>query len=161
MILDMTSTEDGDGIVTIIRSGTISKKVRVTYPKWPYRPDITFDSTYEYNYWLYLQHFKRKLGIAEVFRNTTKLPYLTPMQYEVRGKKYVRGAYRPDFLVLFDNGTYKFVETKGWENERHKATVEAVKRNFPHLNINLVGRQKMLELQNEYSSEIDGWIKIK
>jgi hypothetical protein len=117
---------------------------------------------YEYNYWLYIRHLiaNNVGGVVEIVRNTTKLAFPEPVEYEANGRTYTLSAYRPDFLILKLDGGTEWVEIKGWQNGKHQATRAALARFFPYLNVALVTRETMLEIQRDLGAEIDGWVKF-
>lgn len=159
MILDMTIIDEGQGQVTVTRSGRLSRRVSVTWPKSG--NTMSFDSMWEYDYWLYLRHRADELGIAHALRNTTKLPFSPPMAYEINGTERMINAYRPDFCVVYDDGRTEWVEIKGWENAKHLAIREAVAAQYACLPITLVTRAELQAIQTEFGSEIEGWLRIK
>lgn len=123
---------------------------------------ISFDSTYEYDLWLYLRTFGKMLGVTHALRNTTKLPFPEPVEYVAgNGATYTLRAYRPDFLVIGSDGTTTWVEVKGWQNEKHLATRKAIERFYPELPIRLVTKEDLLKIQREHRDEIEGWVAIK
>lgn len=159
MLLDMTVMDEGQGSVTVTRSGRLSRKVRVTWPKSGNA--MSFDSMWEYDYWLYLRHRSDELGIAHALRNTTKLPFSPPVTYEINGTVRTLNAYRPDFCVIYRDGRTEWVEIKGWENSKHLAISAAVARQYASLPLTLVTRSELLAIQAEFSSDIEGWLWIK
>ena len=160
-LLEPPVTHDaGRAITSITRSGRFSRKLRVEWPRagsW-----ITFDSTYEYDYWLLIRHRAAELGIAHIVRNTTKLPFTEPVEYTAgNGQTYLLNAYRPDFLLLYLDGRTEWVEIKGWQNAKHEATRAALLEHYPHLHVELVTKGDLMAAQREWANDIEGWVTVK
>lgn len=115
------------------------------------------DSNYEYNYALYLDYLYDNGEIAGWVRNTTKFGFSEPI--EIRGKKHL--SYRPDFIVFLPNGTYAIHEVKGWMNERSTAVLEQFKKDYADLTFQIIAKDDMLSLQNEFKNKLWGWVDIR
>lgn len=142
--------------ISILKSGTFARKLRV---EWPTSGAfISFDSAYEYDFWLLTRYLRPD---ATIIRNTTKITFPEPVHYEVKGKRYTVNAYKPDFMIFDQHGFVEWVEVKGWENARHQAIQEAMRKHHPNIEITLITKEQMIPWQKEHSNDIPGWVKIK
>ncbi|MDR0848423.1 MAG: DUF1064 domain-containing protein [Propionibacteriaceae bacterium] len=118
---------------------------------------ISFDSPYEYDYYLYLLGLPT---IAAVIRNTARLRFKQPSTCTIpeTGYTWTADSYTPDFIVFHVDGHATVVELKGWNNARGEAARRGVKRDYPHLTVRRVEVKELKSIQARQT--IDGWIRI-
>lgn len=88
-----------------------------------------FRSRWEANVALYLESLKKQKAITE-------------WQYEPCTfwfEKIKRGvvSYKPDFLVFYKNGESKFIEVKGWMDNRSKTKLKRMAKYYPGVTVEL------------------------
>jgi len=119
-------------------------------------------SSYEINFALYLGELQRRGIISWFIKNTAKFPFSSPVflgDVTRNHPDYSVNSYIPDFIV-FDEFGYEIVEIKGWQVDKWERQYEQFKKDYPGVEVQIVGKAEMLELQKEYS-HLEGWIKIR
>ncbi len=73
----------------------------------------------------------------KIFRQLTKAK--VSFKYESEKISYlIAGHYIPDFVILRDDGSRVYIETKGYFRPEHKRKMVAVKKLHPTLDIRIV-----------------------
>jgi hypothetical protein len=91
---------------------------------------IFFRSTWEYYYCLFLQKLKIEKKILDYDHE--------PQGFWFEGIKRGVRSYLPDFRVKHLNGTYEFVETKGYMDSKSQTKIKRMAKYHPHIKLRIV-----------------------
>lgn len=108
---------------------------------------IYFRSRWEANYGRYLQKLK-EIGKIGDWVHEPKT-FLFP-----DGKTFL-----PDFEVIKLDGSVEYHEVKGWNDERSKHHLQAMKENFPNEKLIVIFAKQYNAIKKEYSKNIPEWEK--
>jgi hypothetical protein len=91
---------------------------------------IFFRSTWEYYYCLFLEKLKLEKKILDYEHE--------PQGFWFEGIKRGVRSYLPDFRVQHLNGTYEFVETKGYMDSKSQTKMKRMAKYHPNIKLRLV-----------------------
>lgn len=155
--VDGTSTFKG--MQTRSKNGTLVRERTNTTWKMGKRKigdsEIYFRSSWEFNYALFLELLKTHGHIARWEHE--------PDTYWFHG--ITRGArmYLPDFKIHLADGTFYYVEVKGWMNPTSKTKLARMAKTYPEHLVMLVEKKEMVEIQQKYRHLLpdwEGWISV-
>lgn len=110
---------------------------------------IYFRSRWESNYGRYLQWLKEKREIQDWLHEPKVFWF----------EKIKRGSvtYLPDFQVFKPDGSYFWVEVKGWMDQRSKTKLKRFKKYFPKESLILVDSKWFKQNSGKMKLLIPGW----
>lgn len=71
-------------------------------------------------------------------------------------RKGVR-SYRPDFLLILEDGSVQFLEVKGWETAKDRATMKRFRKHHPDLTIRTMDEKSYRAIEKKLSTVVPGW----
>lgn len=108
---------------------------------------IFFRSRWEANYGRYLQALKESKQIKDWI-------------YEPKTFIFKDGkTFLPDFEVINYNGSIEYHEVKGWNDERSKHHLQAMREDFPNEKLIVIFSKQYKDITREFSKKIEGWEK--
>ncbi len=126
-------------VVGRMNKGSYDAKVTYSHAKRGVRRGVFFRSRMEANYAAYLDH----CGIK--------------WQYEAKTFWFPLGSvclsYRPDFYLTDED---RFVETKGFLDDRSKAKIALMSLHYPDVKLELVGASEFDEIR-KIAASVEGW----
>jgi hypothetical protein len=66
-------------------------------------------------------------------------------------------SYTPDFKVWRHDGSFYYVEVKGWMDPKSKTKLKRMKKYHPHVELRLFGAKAYRELARKLGSALPGW----
>ena len=103
--------------------------------------EIFFRSKWEANYALYLNLLKKKGDIR-------KWEYEADL-FVFNAIKFGTRSYKPDFKITKRNGSIYYDEVKGWMTPKSKTQLKRMKKYYPEIVINVVGKKEYTEIKNK------------
>lgn len=135
------------------------------FKKWSYHIGNIiqkFDSSWEYNYALYLEYLKKQWEIISWCKNTTKFKFSKTIDcsdlFRTESKKYISG-YIPDFLVFYPDGRYTIIEIKWRHGEKEKRQLRQFQKDFWNLEFKLIDRVDMRRIQKKFYNTQAPWFE--
>lgn len=111
--------------------------------------DMYFRSSWEANYARYLNFL---LDNKEI-----KCWEYEPETFEFKTIKRGTRFYTPDFLIKYNNGTEKYIEVKGWMDQKSKTRLKRFKKYFPDKKLEVVDKSWFRKNGNTLSKLIKNW----
>ena len=108
-----------------------------------------YRSNWEANYACYLQWLKENNQIKDWEHE--------PVTFWFEGIKRGVVSYKPDFIVIENNGNHAYQEVKGWMDDRSKTSLDRMSRFFPEEKIILI-REKEYKSIRKNRNLFAGWI---
>jgi hypothetical protein len=94
---------------------------------------IYFRSSWEYYYCLFLEKLKQEKKIIDYEHE--------PDLFWFEGIKRGVTSYLPDFKVLHLNGTYEYVETKGYMDSKSQTKIKRMAKYHPQVKLRVVDKE--------------------
>ena len=66
-------------------------------------------------------------------------------------------SYIPDFKVVYPDGTWEYVEIKGWMDARSKTRLRRMERYYPEIPLRVVGAAEYRALARDAGRLVAGW----
>lgn len=124
------------------------------------RPDLNnqyFRSQWEANYARYM-NFLIERGMNGL--NTTGLCHWVyePIEFDFPIKRGCN-TYKPDFLVLYEDGTHTWIEIKGWMDQKSKTKLKRFAKYYPEEEavLTVITAHDMRYIRNQFSLIIPNW----
>jgi hypothetical protein len=115
-----------------------------------YRDGISFDSTMEYNVYLFLSYLIDKY--PDAFFSVKR----APERFHFRPNKWGVTAYVPDFKFNTACGLFYF-EVKGFWEMRDGIKIKLMERDYPWIKMRYVDRSNYKNMKKLYSKYIPKW----
>lgn len=110
-------------------------------------------SKWERNYACYLEALKVRSKIRDW--------QYEPRTYWFEGIKRGTNSYKPDFLVIFNDGSVELREVKGWLDPKSKTKLKRMKKYHPGIKVRLIGADWFKQHGPVLSQCVPGWSKKK
>lgn len=111
--------------------------------------EIAFRSSWEANYARYLQLMVEN-GKIQKWEFEPETFWFDKIQRGCR-------SYLPDFKVWDEDGTFFFVEVKGWMDQKSATKLKRMETYYPETMLILVDANKMKHIEKSYSHLIPDW----
>jgi len=103
--------------------------------------EIFFRSKWEANYALYLNLLKKN-GDIRKWEYEADLFVFNEIKFGTR-------SYKPDFKITKRNGSIYYDEVKGWMTPKSKTQLKRMKKYYPEIVINVIGKKEYTEIKNK------------
>jgi hypothetical protein len=110
-----------------------------------------FRSKWEYNYACYLQFLKEHRHI-QTWEHECHTFWFLEIKRGVR-------SYLPDFIVVENDGSYHWVEVKGFYDPKSLTKINRFKKYYPQEELRLVDKKWFSKNSKKLSGLIKGWEK--
>lgn len=134
--------------VTSIFARGVNPSLRPTTPyhaKQGYRVDLD-------------RNFRSQME-ANVFRFLREIPRsISRVEYEPQYFQFTKGnGYLPDFRVTYQDGSYIYIEVKGYFDYRSYQRIYWFKTEYPKEPLYLITDKEYKKIKRLYSQRIKGW----
>jgi hypothetical protein len=111
--------------------------------------EVYFRSSWEFNYALYLELLKQNLLITE-WEHEPDTYWFHNIQ---RGSR----MYVPDFKIHMPDGSFYYVEVKGWMDSRSQTKLDRMEKYYPEHLVCLVQKNELKEIRDKYAHLLPDW----
>lgn len=108
-----------------------------------------FRSSWEANYARYL-NFLIKIGKVEKWE-------FENIVFDFDKIKRGTRSYTPDFAIWETDGSFYYVEVKGWMDAKSKTKLKRMAKYYPDVEIRVVGNKEYKEIARKFKSVIKNW----
>lgn len=113
-----------------------------------------YDSSYEHNYILYLQHLVDNGEIVGFIKNTTRFVFTKKIEFRFGNSTRCVESFIPDFIIFLAGNRYEIHEIKGWQDDRFYSQLHQFEKDYPGILVKVIDRTDMRKFSKKSISPL-------